>query len=359
MIALIDTTMKKIFISFIYGILLAIFNLPVNVNALEIISCNDERNKKLTPKKGNNDAYEVGVGIVPLNITKFNLRESSVDIDFYLTVEFILSSKVQDLKCVGDDAKNVWKIFYNPDIEFMNIPDPQYMQGFHWLVKENRFIYMTRVKGTASIDGNFRNFPFDTTKISLTSSGEDNNEVMKLHPSSWYHPKLNSLSSQFDSVRVPGWSLKNAQFTKKLDVAEDGTGVWDLLTLEIELERKSATIVARSGLPLLMLYLVAFFSLRVPAKFLDVRIGTQAAVLLALFAYSVYFIESIPATDYLTFGDISWMTVLLAIFLIIFSELIGHSKRPSRFGVFARRYFPTASLVSILFVVIYGFYLLL
>ena len=132
--------MKKIFINFIYAILLAITYLPVHVSALEIISCTDERNKKLTPNKGNNDAYEVGVGIVPLNITKFNLRESSVDIDFYLTVEFILSSKVQDVKCVGDDAKNVWKIFYNPDIEFMNIPDPQYMQGFHWLVKENRFI---------------------------------------------------------------------------------------------------------------------------------------------------------------------------------------------------------------------------
>lgn len=127
---------------------------------------------------------------------------------------------------------------------------------------------------------------------------------MKLHPSSWRHPKLNSLSLQFDSVRVLGWSLKNAQFTKKLDVAKDSTGIWDLVTLEIELERKSATIVARSGLPQLMLYLVAFFSLRVPAKFLDVQIGTQAAVLLALFTYSVYFIESIPATEYLTSGDI-------------------------------------------------------
>ncbi len=45
---------------------------PLKVNAVETISCNDERKNKLSLKIGTQDAYEFGVGIVPLDITKWH-----------------------------------------------------------------------------------------------------------------------------------------------------------------------------------------------------------------------------------------------------------------------------------------------
>lgn len=321
------------------------------------IFCDSKLSHKLFPVKDKNGAYEVGVGIVPLNITKFNLKESSAEVDFYLTIEYRLQERVTDVKCVGEDAQSVWRIFYNPDIEFMNIPNPEYMQGWHWLISGNRFIYMTRAKGTVAIDGDFRRFPFDSTKISFTASGEDNIKVMRLHPSEWYHPSAEALQKQMDGVKIPGWQLNGAAFSQKLDVAEDGTGTWDLLSLELDLARKSSTIVIRSGVPLLFLYLVAFFSLRLPEKFLDVRVGTQAAVLLALFAYSVYFIESIPATDYLTFGDWTWITILTAIFLIIGSEALGHSANVRAWELSLKRMLPRISFLMMVALTVVGVYL--
>jgi hypothetical protein len=103
--------------------------------------CKEKKHAQLlVPKKGISGAYEVGVGIVPHSITKFNTKEGTADIDFYFTVEYELDKTFSDIKCVGEDAKDVWKIFYNPDIEFLSIPDPQTAQGFHWLVDKNRFV---------------------------------------------------------------------------------------------------------------------------------------------------------------------------------------------------------------------------
>jgi hypothetical protein len=135
------------------------------------IACTGTETKNFLPITDDKGIFKVGIGIVPLGITKFNLKESSAEVDFYLTIEYLLKEKVNNITCVGDDASNVWKIFYNPDIEFMNIPNPEYLQGWHWLVQDNRFIYMTRVRGTAFIDGSFHKFPFDKAQISFSTSG--------------------------------------------------------------------------------------------------------------------------------------------------------------------------------------------
>jgi hypothetical protein len=319
----------------------------VHANSISLV-CGKPSKQILYPAKNLQGIYQVGVGIVPLNVTKFNLKESSVEVDFYLTIEYQLQHKVNNVKCVGDDAKDVWKNFYNPDVEFMNIPNPEFMQGSHWLVSDNRFIYMTRVKGTASIDGNFRQYPFDSIKIVFTASGEDNNSILELNPSSWYHPDLGSLANQMKSVRVPGWRLKDAKFKKDIDPAVDGTGTWSLLSLELDLARISMPVVVRSGIPLILLYLVALLSLRLPPKFLDARVGTQAAVLLALFAYSVYFIDSIPPTDYLTFGDLTWLLILISIFMIIMSEALGHIEPVKQWELYAKKILPIFSLLAML-----------
>ena len=50
-----------------------------------------------------------------------------------------------------------------------------------------------------------------------------------------------------------------------------------------------------------------------------------SALLLSIFAYSIYLNDRIPETDYFTFGDYMWIGALLSIFSIISGALAALS----------------------------------
>jgi len=111
----------------------------------------------------------------------------------------------------------------------------------------------------------------------------------------------------------------------------DAGEYWDELGIVVSVKREPNTKIARGLLPLLILFCVTFgsYSLRdskeLPSgrdRLVDTRIHIQVGTLLALFAYTLYLMELIPETSYLTLGDLTWTTFMLAIGLILLSEYL-------------------------------------
>ena len=177
------------------------------------VACTYENQPPIMPIMNQNNAYDVGIGILPLRIYSFEPEQSSAEIDFYFTIEYLVDKQLDDTKCLGFAANDVWKIFYNPDIEFMSISNPQENQGASWLIEDGRFAYLTRISGTISIESDLRRFPFDETLIRVTVASEDNIETTRLSPSIWYHENFSELKEYFDRIKVPGWKPRTSKFS--------------------------------------------------------------------------------------------------------------------------------------------------
>lgn len=291
-------------------------------------------NTLFTPKVTEDNRYEVGIGIQPIRVTNISPSNNIAVVDFYLTIEYPLSESHANVKCVGHLANDVWKRFYNPDIEMMTIHDPETVQGHHWMVENNRFAYMTRVKGSANIVGNFRYFPFDELEIPIVVAGEDSSAYMDLVPSEWYHEAASTdeIEISLEGIHVPGWRMENAFFTEvDSEWVSESEEYWDELGVTLAVKREPATKVARGLLPLLILFFVTFgsYTLRESEDFpsgrdrlVDTRIHVQIGTLLALFAYTLYLMELIPETAYLTLGDLTWIVFMVAIGLVLLSEYL-------------------------------------
>lgn len=298
--------------------------------------CYQVFDEEILPKINQDGLFEIGIGIAPISIREITPENNLAEIDFYLTIEYDIEKNLPNVKCVGNKSSKVWDIFFNPDIEFMTISGPEYLQGDHWMIENKKFAFMTRVRGKVELNGNFRYFPFDTLSIKVTVSGEDNSKAVLLKPSIWYHSSLSNFLSEFQGIQIPGWTLSKAFFKKyEPSSSEIEKGYWDELTLHLEIKREPLTSFMRTTLPLLILYLITFFSFLLrnnksgmPAgndKFTETRMSIQVGSLLALFAYSLYIMEVIPETSYLTLGDLGWLTFMVSTLLVIFSEYIPNN----------------------------------
>jgi hypothetical protein len=294
--------------------------------------CELNLKSQILPKLNKDKKFEIGIGIQPISIKNISPKDNSAEVDFFLTIEYKIDKNIPDVKCVGSKAEKIWDIFYNPDIEFMSISDPEYVQGYHWLIEKNRFAYMTRVKGHVELNGNFRSFPFDSLFLKITASPEDSAETVVLAPSLWYHKDVNNLSSDFSNIKFAGWNLERAYFDrKKSKLADRETLYWDELSLNLKIVRDPTTVFVRTSVPLLVLFLITFCSIFLSEegifknnndRFTETRVQIQVGTLFALFAFSLYIMEVIPETSYLTLGDVNWFTFMLATLFILSSEYI-------------------------------------
>jgi hypothetical protein len=287
---------------------------------------------QILPKLNKDGKFEVGIGMQPISIKDISPKDNSAEVDFFLTIEYEIEEKLNDVKCVGSKAEKIWDIFYNPDIEFMSISDPEYVQGYHWLIEKNRFAYMTRVRGHVELNGNFRSFPFDNLLLKIIASPEDSSETVILKPSLWYHKNINNLTSDFSNIKFAGWNLDYAYFERKQSKLADRESLdWDELSLNLKIVRDPTTVFVRTSVPLFILFLITFCSIflseegifkRNNDRFTETRVQIQVGTLFALFAFSLYIMEVIPETSYLTLGDLNWFTFMLATLLILSSEYI-------------------------------------
>lgn len=305
----------------------------------KVSTCNEIPNQLFLPEVNPANKFVVGIGIYPISIKNISPEENNAEIDFYLTIEYPLEKAIPDVKCVGEHSYDVWRIFYNPDIELMSISNPEYLQGQHWMVEDGRFAFMTRAKGNINLNGDFSKFPFDKLSVRIAVSGEDSSKYLILSPSKWYHEDLNDLVSEFSGLSIPGWSLEDAFFSKYTPTPnESNSEFWDEVILNMEIQRQATPYVARTVIPLLVLYLIAFFSFLISDQpgfpsgkdsFTETRIAIQVGTLLALFAYCLYLMDVIPETSYLTLGDLTWSIFMASVLLVIFSEYL-----PNRIPVF-------------------------
>ena len=329
----------SIMINYLFSVLVVLSTLSVDslADTLEAARgnrsiCSEIPERPILPKVNSANQFVVGIGIYPISIKNISPEKNNAEIDFYLTIEYPIESAIADVKCVGDLSTEVWNIFYNPDIEFMSISNPEYLQGQHWMIENGRFAFMTRAKGNIDLNGDFRQFPFDKLSVKVSVAGEDSSKYLLLTPSKWYHSDLNDLISEFSDLSIPGWSLVDAFFSKyEPSSYESENEFWDEVILNLEIEREPTTYVARTVVPLLVLYLIAFFSFLISDQsglpsgkdsFTETRVAIQVGTLLALFAYCLYLMDVIPETSYLTLGDLTWSTFMASVLLVIFSEYL-------------------------------------
>lgn len=324
-------------INYLFGFVVAFSTLSVSswADTLEAARgdrsiCSEIPERHILPKVNSSNQFVVGIGIYPISIKNISPEKNDAEIDFYLTIEYPTENAIADVKCVGHLSAKVWDIFYNPDIEFMSISNPEYLQGQHWMIENGRFAFMTRVKGNIDLNGDFRHFPFDRLSVKVSVAGEDSSKYLLLAPSQWYHSDLNDLISEFSDLSIPGWSLVDAFFSQYEPLSHNSENeFWGEVILTLEIEREPATYVARTVVPLLVLYLIAFFSFLISDQsglpsgkdsFTETRVAIQVGTLLALFAYCLYLMDVIPETSYLTLGDLTWSTFMTSVLLVIFSE---------------------------------------
>lgn len=290
------------------------------------------------------------MGIAPHSLTKFNTKDATADIDFYFTVEYELAGTYPDIKCVGEDAKDVWKIFYNPDIEFLSIPEPQTPQGYHWLVDKNRLVFMTRHKGSVVLSGDFRWFPFDRVVAPIRMQGEDDDRTLLLKPSKYYLPNYPDLSREMSNLRLPGWTLTRAEYVNVKNPWSYGR-FGDGVDFQIEIARTPIPFLVRAGLPLTLILIVALVTRKALQHSRDAQMSVLSGLLLSIFAYSIYLNDRIPETDYLTFGDYMWIGALLSIFSITIGRLAA--LQPDKAPIRARiELVATAAAIAIYFAVV-------
>ena len=122
--------------------------------------CYQVFDEEILPKINKDGLFEIGIGIAPISIREISPENNLAEIDFYLTIEYDIEKNLPNVKCVGNKSSKVWDIFFNPDIEFMTISGPEYLQGDHWMIENKKFAFMTRVRGKVELNGNFRYFPF-------------------------------------------------------------------------------------------------------------------------------------------------------------------------------------------------------
>jgi hypothetical protein len=317
---------------------------PLNAS----LNCAYEGQDLIMPLRDDKGSFEVGIGILPLSVSSFDAEESSATIDFYFTVEYLVDANLPDTKCLGNLAGDVWKLFYNPDLEFMNIPDPQEVQGSSWLIEDGRFAYLTRVMGTVNVDSGLARFPFDQALIRVIVAGEDAAHITRLLPSVWYHEDLSQLATSLDRVRVRGWRIRDANFD--LEVV-DG---WDELTLTVEFERISLPLVVRLGLPMIILWLIVIVSTTSSRLSVSDKLSVQASVLISFFALNIFLVEAFPQADYLTFADLSWGVYLVSTFLILCRECIDIKTEGAARGRFFRTPLLSTSILLIVMYCLFG-----
>jgi hypothetical protein len=140
------------------------------------------------------------------------------------------------------------------------------------------------------------------------------------------------LTSDFSNIKFAGWNLDYAYFERKQSKLADRESLnWDELSLNLKIIREPTTIFVRTSVPLLILFLITFCSIflaeggifeRNSDRFTETRVQIQVGTLFALFAFSLYIMEVIPETSYLTLGDVNWFTFMLATLFILSSEYV-------------------------------------
>jgi hypothetical protein len=237
------------------------------------------------------EAEVLTVGVYLINIGKIDLQVGSYDLDFY----FWLSS---------DD----------PDVDFTKEkPAFDFMNSMNARVEPSRIepnYYEVRVKGTFLKNMDFRNYPFDSQRVTVEVEGFEPVDRLVFAP--------DVDSSGYDYlVNVPGWNL--GQTTSDVIVHDYPDFSYSRYIFSFDLERAYLSSFLKTIFPVLIITTIAMLAFWMSPTNFPPRIGLAASTLLAAVAAHLNAANQLPPIGYLTLMD----KVMIVAYVLFLNNLIS------------------------------------
>ena len=202
---------------------------------------------------------------------------------------------------------------------------------------------------------NLRAFPFDKQKLKIYLRSD-------LHGMEGFRANISSRTlkkaMEFrDSNSIQGWNIKsaNAKYTaydNPIDLR-----VYDGITLEFGIERKSGYYIAKIILPILLILIICWSAVWIDPKEIESRLTITIVCLLSLIAYNFVIDSDLPKLEYLTIMDyiilISYIYAAIPNFLSIYSfQLMKKNKTLVKKYESYEKKFGLPSYILIVFLII-------
>ena len=253
------------------------------------------------------------VGVYIINIGKIDLQVGSYDLDFY----FWLSSD-------------------NPEVDFTKEkPTFDFMNSMNARVEPSRIepnYYEVRVKGTFLKNMDFRNYPFDSQRVTVEVEGFEPVDQLVFAP--------DVAGSGYDSlVNVPGWNL--GESTSNVVIHDYPDLSFSRYVFSFDLERAPLSSFLKTIFPVIIITTIAMLAFWMSPTNFPPRIGLAASTLLAAVAAHLNAANQLPPIGYLTLMD-KVMIVAYALFLnnlvsmVLQMRLVDHKKEAEAAKVNAR-----------------------
>jgi hypothetical protein len=252
-------------------------------------------------------------GVYIINIGKIDLQVGSYDLDFYF-----------------------WLSTNNPDVDFTKEkPAFDFMNSMNARVEPSRLepnYYEVRVKGTFLKNMDFRNYPFDSQRVTVEVEGFEPVDRLVFEP--------DVAASGYDSlVNVPGWHLGETR--SEIIIHQYPDLSFSRYVFSFDMERAPLSSFLKTIFPVLIITTIAMLAFWMSPTNFPPRIGLAASTLLAAVAAHLNAANQLPPIGYLTLMD-KVMIVAYALFLnnlvsmVWQMRLVDHKKEQEAAKVNAR-----------------------
>jgi hypothetical protein len=207
-----------------------------------------------------------------------------------------------------------WLSSDDPDVDFTKEkPAFDFMNSMNARVEPSRIepnYYEVRVKGTFLKNMDFRNYPFDSQRVTVEVEGFEPVDRLVFVP--------DVDSSGYDYlVNVPGWKL--GETTSDVIVHDYPDFSYSRYIFSFDLERAYLSSFLKTIFPVLIITTIAMLAFWMSPTNFPPRIGLAASTLLAAVAAHLNAANQLPPIGYLTLMD----KVMIVAYVLFLNNLIS------------------------------------
>ncbi|MDB4932625.1 MAG: hypothetical protein JWM10_5109 [Myxococcaceae bacterium] len=250
-----------------------------------------------------NPASRVYVGVYLRDVTRFDQRNGTFDVDMEAWVKWL-----------GDFDPSILRIANESSLTRDDL-GTENDAGWH--------VRRWRLRGTLRGEFPLQRFPFDDQALGVAFELPERDGTLM--------PDLTG-SGMEGHFSITGWNY-SPHFrprTERLEYPSDlgslsyeGRGtVVRRARFEVTLHRPVLTIALKLFLPLVLILLVAMLALFLPAELIDARSGIGVTALLACFAFQFSVASTIPDVAYLTVADALFLVAYAMTALALFGSVV-------------------------------------
>lgn len=235
------------------------------------------------------DAANVKVGVLLINVEKVDLAASSYRLDFYLWFRFNSSEiTLEDMK----------------EFEFVN----GFPTKYEIYADEEKGYLEYRVRGDFIKTFDFTQYPFEAHKLTIELEHKNLN-------ASYISFQVDPTSSIDEGVNVAGWNIgKSEALVIEHSYIDEA---YSRYVFSISLERPAVSAFIKSVLPISVITMISLLAFFISPQNFAQRIGLGVTTLLSATAFHLTLLSGIPPVGYLTLAD----RMMLSIYTIFLYNL--------------------------------------